>query len=68
VLAGYAAVYCLPCLVLLALGQSEGDRVRARLQPLYERFGSARHVPASVPAAAGLTVAAGALLVVAASA
>jgi cytochrome c biogenesis protein CcdA len=68
VVAGYAAVYCLPCLVLLALGRWKGDRVRARLRPLYERFGSARHVPASVVAAAGLTVAAGALLGVAASA
>lgn len=66
-LAGYAAVYCLPCLALLALGRWKGYPVRARLQPLYERLGSARHVPASIPAAAGLTVAAGALLVVAAS-
>lgn len=68
VLAGYAAVYCLPCLLLLALGYWKGDRVRARLQPLYERFGSARHVSASLPAALGLTVIACALAYIAASA
>lgn len=68
VLAGYAVVYCLPCLLLLVLGRWKGDRVRARLQPLYERFGSARHVSASVPTAVGLTIVACALAFVAASA
>lgn len=68
VLAGCAAVYCLPCLVLLAIGRWRGDRVRARLQPLYDRFGTARHVPASVPAAAGLVVVAAALAGIAATA
>lgn len=51
VLAGYAAVYCLPCLTLLAVGLSSGSRVRARLQTLITRFGTGT-VKASVPAAA----------------
>ncbi|TNM59624.1 hypothetical protein FHN55_20315 [Streptomyces sp. NP160] len=60
VLAGYAAVYCLPCLVLLVAGLTLGQRVRDRLQRFYDRFGSAREVPRSVPTAlalAGLGVA-----------
>jgi hypothetical protein len=62
VLIGYAAVYCLPCLVLLALGRAHGDRVRGRLQPLYDRFGAARPLPRSIPAALGLTSLAALLL------
>jgi hypothetical protein len=54
VLAGYALVYCAPCLVLLALGATHGDAVRRRLGGVYERIGSARTVPRSVPAALGL--------------
>jgi cytochrome c biogenesis protein CcdA len=65
VLIGYAAVYCLPCLVLLALGRAHGDRVRGRLQPIYDRFGTARHLPRSIPTALGLTGLAGVLVVVA---
>lgn len=42
VLAGYPAIYCLPCLILLALGRRRGDRVHARLQPLYNWFESGR--------------------------
>ncbi|MFC5061925.1 GAP family protein [Actinomycetospora atypica] len=47
VLAGYAVVYCLPCLVLLVVGLLRGDRVRQRLDRLYQRFGAARDLPAS---------------------
>ena len=65
VLMGYAAVYCLPCLVLLALGRAYGDRVRGRLKPLYDRFGAARHMPRSFSAALGLTSLAAVLVVVA---
>jgi hypothetical protein len=54
VLAGYALVYCLPCLVLLAAGVAWGPHVRPRLTALYDRFGRARDVPRSLPAALGL--------------
>lgn len=54
VLAGYALVYCAPCLVLLGLGALHGESVRRRLRGVYERIGSARTVPRSVPAALGL--------------
>ncbi len=60
VLAGYALVYCAPCLVLLGLGAAHGASVRRRLGRVYDRIGSARTVPRSVPAALGLvTLAAG---------
>ncbi len=59
VLAGYALVYCAPCLVLLGLGASHGKAVRRRLSGLYERIGTARTVPRSIPAALGLVVLAG---------
>lgn len=52
VLAGYAVVYCVPCLVLLVAGSLRGDRVRHRLDRLYRRFGAARDLPASPGAAA----------------
>ncbi|ASN22078.1 GAP family protein [Arthrobacter sp. YN] len=38
VLAGYAIIYCVPCLILLALGIAHGDKVRERLQKVYDRF------------------------------
>ncbi len=56
VLAVYAVVYCLPCLILLAGGAVWGDRVRSRLQILFERFGRARVVPRNVPASLALAV------------
>ncbi len=60
VLAGYALVYCAPCLVLLAVGALHGASVRRRLSTVYERIGAARTVPRSIPAALGLvTLAAG---------
>ncbi len=60
VLAGYALVYCAPCLVLLGLGAAHGASVRRRLGAVHERIGSARTVPRSIPAALGLvTLAAG---------
>ena len=58
VITGYAVVYCVPCLVLLALGMRQGDRVRARLRGLYERFGTEATVPAR-PATASALIAAG---------
>jgi hypothetical protein len=53
VLAGYAVVYCIPCLVLLIAGVALGSRVRDRLERLRTRF-STGTVRRSVPAAAGL--------------
>lgn len=66
VLAGYAVVYCLPCLVLLAVGTAHGERVRRRLQRVYDRIGQARTVPRSVPAAVSLFVLAAAVAAIAA--
>ena len=47
-LVGYAVVYCLPCLILLLVGQVWGREVRDRLAGVYRRFGAAREVPRSV--------------------
>lgn len=58
VLAVYAVVYCLPCLVLLGLGLSHGERVTAALRRLHDRFGTEGVVPASPLRAAALFVAA----------
>ncbi|MGY1608234.1 MULTISPECIES: GAP family protein [unclassified Geodermatophilus] len=57
-LAGYALVYCLPCLLLLAAGLTHGQRVRARLQALRGRAAGDGTVPASVPRASLLFAAA----------
>ncbi|GAA0807403.1 GAP family protein [Spirilliplanes yamanashiensis] len=65
VIAGYALVYCLPCLLLLVAGAARGDRVRRRLGRLYERLGAEKKQPRSVPLAAGYLAAAGAVLTVA---
>ena len=47
VLLAYSLIYCLPCLVLLVLGLSRGERVVARLRRLHERFGTDAVLPAS---------------------
>lgn len=52
VLAGYALVYCLPCIGLVAAGAAYGDRMRPRLDRLYVRLGSTRTVPANTAFAA----------------
>lgn len=56
VLAGYAVVYCLPCLLLLAGGAVWGDRVGSRLRGLFDRYGRARVLPRNVPASLALAV------------
>lgn len=38
VLAGYSLVYCVPCLVLLAIGVVSRERTRARLEGITRRF------------------------------
>lgn len=45
VLWAYALVYCLPCLLLLVLGLSHGDRVTAGLRRLHARFGTVATIP-----------------------
>jgi len=67
-LAAYAAVYCLPCLVLLVLGLAHGDRVRRVLRAVHDRFGSEGVVPASRVRAALLLVAALGVATIAATA
>ena len=58
VLVAYAVVYCLPCLVLLALGLSHGRRVTDSLRRLHDRFGSEATIPPSWKRAALLLLAA----------
>ena len=65
IIAGYALVYCLPCLLLLIAGATRGDRVRRRLGSLYERLGAEKKQPRSVPIAAGYLVAAAIVLTIA---
>ena len=40
VLAGYAIIYCLPCLILLLVGTVNRDRTRSWLQKIVTKFGS----------------------------
>ena len=56
VIAGYAAIYCLPCVVLVGIGSVAHDKVRGRLQRLVARF-TTGVVKRSVPIAAGSMVA-----------
>jgi len=68
VLVAYAAVYCLPCLVLLALGLSHGERVTAVLRRLHDRFGTEAVIQASWKRAVVLFVASLALAAIATTA
>ena len=54
VLCGYAAVYVLPCALLVLGAALTWSRVEPRLQAVFVRFGTARTVAASRRAAAGL--------------
>ena len=54
VLAAYAALYVLPCALLVLGATLAWSRLHPRLQRVYDRFGTARAVPASRRAAAGL--------------
>jgi len=47
VLAGYAVIYCLPCLLLLAAGLSNAAPVQRLLRRLHDKFGTAAELPAS---------------------
>lgn len=67
VLALYALVYCLPCLLLLAAGVVWRERIATRLQRVYQRFGSGGPKPRSIPIAVSLWLLAAALAAVAVS-
>ncbi|WP_322921598.1 GAP family protein [Nocardioides renjunii] len=67
VLALYALVYCLPCLVLLALGLSRGERVMGALRRLHDRFGTSAVIPPSRWRAAGFFLAGVAVTAIAVS-
>jgi hypothetical protein len=54
VVAGYAVIYCLPCLVLLLAGQVLHERLQPRLQRLFRLTTGTS--PRSVPAAIALAV------------
>jgi Sap, sulfolipid-1-addressing protein len=56
VIAGYAAIYCLPCVILVVIGSVAHDKVRGQLQRLVARF-TTGVVKRSVPIAAGSMVA-----------
>lgn len=47
VLAGYAVIYCIPCLLLLAAGLSKAAPVQNLLRRLHEKFGTPAELPAS---------------------
>ena len=68
VLVAYAAVYCLPCLVLLAVGLSHGERVAAVLRACADRFGTEAVIQASWKRAVVLFVASLALAAIATTA
>jgi cytochrome c biogenesis protein CcdA len=55
VLAGYAVIYCLPCLVLLLAGRVLHEHVQPWLQRLFRRLTTGTS-PRSVPAAIALSV------------
>jgi cytochrome c biogenesis protein CcdA len=57
VLAAYALIYCLPCLVLLALGLNRGERVIGALRRLHDRFGADTVIPSSRVRAAAFLLA-----------
>lgn len=66
-LAAYAVTYCLPCLVLLAIGL-RGGPVSRHLRRLHDRFGTGADVPASRARAACLAALAAALAAIAVTA
>ena len=54
VLALYALVYCLPCLLLLVVGLTWRSHITSRLQRVYDRLGGERVLMRSVPVAVAL--------------
>jgi hypothetical protein len=58
VLVGYSLIYCVPCVVLLAIGLQAGNVVTDRLGALHDRFGAAATLPRQPRKAAALAAAA----------
>lgn len=56
VLAFYALVYCVPCLLLLIVGLAWRGRITVKLQRVYERLGAERVQRRSLPVAAAMTL------------
>jgi hypothetical protein len=56
VLVAYAVVYCIPCLVLLAVGLSHGGPVQVLLRLIHDNFGTEADLPANRWKALGLLV------------
>ena len=52
ILGGYGVIYCVPCLILLAVGLHRGERVTAALRKLHDRFGTEATVQPSIRRAA----------------
>lgn len=65
VLAAYAFVYCLPCLVLLVLGLQHGDGVTSWLRRLHDLFGTEAVIAPSRSRAAAYLIAALAMAAIA---
>lgn len=65
VLALYALVYCVPCLMLLIAGLLWRGRITAPLRRIYERLGAERVQHRSIPAATGLLLLAAIVVVLA---
>jgi hypothetical protein len=63
----YAVIYCLPCLLLLAIGL-RGGPVTRHLRRLHDRFGTEADIPASKVRAAALALLAAGLGAIAATA
>lgn len=57
VLVAYAVLYCLPCLVLLAVGLNHGKRVTDALRRLHDRYGTDATIPANPKRAVALLIA-----------
>ncbi|HXH80979.1 GAP family protein [Nocardioides sp.] len=56
VLVAYAAIYCIPCLVLLAIGLSHAGPVQGLLRLVHDAFGTETDLPANRWKAAGLLI------------
>ena len=67
VLLAYGVIYCLPCLLLLVLGLTRGERVIAALRRLFNRFGTEATLPPSPRWAFAMFAAAAAVLAIAVS-
>ena len=63
VLIGYTEIYALPTLAVLIVGLLYHDRLRARLQTLYDRYATGHTKPSGTIAALCFTAAAASLAI-----